>query len=676
MGEIQAVIELWQRGEREAAERALQALREARPDDPDVLGVAADLHAATGRQPEAIAIWRSMADGGTADAVVLRKLGGALLDQGDARGAVAILGRAVTADPANPRGLNNYGLALLRAGEPGQALEQFAACTRLLPGYVLAYFHGGLAHEALGQLLLARDWYERALALDPHLAPARLQLSALLERSDRAAARREADRARESDAINLMTVRRYAEAATTLTELIESGAELPYLEGTRLHCHLQVADWRRYDEHRAAMDSAVAAGRPAILPFSYFVHTDSAAAQQACSRIYTRQAFPALPAVHREPPLAGRIRVAYVSFDFHEHATAYLLAGLLEAHDRSRFEVVAYSYGPDDSSAMRARLARAVDEFVDVRSLSDAEIAETIAARGVHVLIDLKGHTGGARTGIFARRPAPIQINFLGYPGTMGAPYMDYIVADRHVIPATQRHCYDEAVIEMPICYQPNDPARPRPSVAPDRARYGLPDNGLVFGAFNSAYKIAPELFGTWMAILGDHPGSCLWLLDATEDGNRNLRAAAVRHGIAAERLVFAPLVSQVLHLERYRHVDLFLDTWPCNGHTTVSDALWMGVPVVTLTGQAFPGRVATSLLSAVGLGALCATTPGEYRAIVATILADPLRLGSLRSHLRDPAVTAAVFDSQRYGRDLESALVTVVDRYRSGAAVSTLVVG
>jgi protein O-GlcNAc transferase len=676
--ELERIVTLWRSGACPEAERALEALLAAQPHETDALRFRAEIFGATGRTTEAIETWRTLARQHPADAGILRNLGSALLVARAPLEAASVLRAAIDIEPENSRAHNNLGLAQLRVGDLAGAAASLETAVSIEPAYALAHLNLGLAREASGNRAGAQHSYRQALELDPHLSTARFQLSALMRDADASAARREEERALESHALNLMTIRDYAAAIPILTQLLESSAQLNYLEGTLFHCKLQCCDWSAYENTVAALDEQVVRGRPAVLPFSYFVHSDSAARQRQCSQIFAADRHPAQP--RQIPPVLqaenGRITIAYLSFDFYEHATAYLIAGLLEAHDRERFTVLAISYGPDDRSAMRLRLHSAVDEFVSVNSFSDLEVAQLLAEHGVQIAVDLKGFTGGARTGILAQRAAPVQVNFLGYPGTMGAPYIDYIIADRHVIPASDRPHYSEQVVELPHCYQPNDPRRPRPVAAPPRESFGLPPQGFVFCCFNNVYKIAPVIFDAWMELLGAVEDSVLWLLEGPAIALANLRSVARARGVRPDRLVFAPHVSRNQHLPRYLHVDLFLDTWPCNAHTTASDALWMGIPLVTLTGQAFPGRVASSLLHAVGLPELCTTSVAQYTTLALRLARDPQERAALQRHLESVRVHCTLFDSASYCRHLETAYIEMWNRHQRAEPPAPLLIG
>jgi predicted O-linked N-acetylglucosamine transferase (SPINDLY family) len=358
------------------------------------------------------------------------------------------------------------------------------------------------------------------------------------------------------------------------------------------------------------------------------------------------------------------LRLGYVSSDFRDHATSYLLADILERHDRSSFLINAYSIGPDDHSAMRDRIRAGVDRFVDMYGIPSDTIAERIHADGVDILLDLNGYVQNLRPETLALRPAPVQVNYLGYPGTTGAPYMDFIIVDRFVVPPDQAPHFSERLAYLPDCYQPNDRARRIAADTPSRAACALPDTGFVFCAFNQAYKITPTLFDIWMRLLAATPASVLWLLETHPEASANLRATAARAGIDPQRLVFAPRLPLPDHLARHRLADLFLDTLPVNGHTTTSDALWAGLPVLTCAGNTFVSRVAGSLLHAVGLPDLVTFSLEDYEALARDLARDTARLAALRQRLATNRDIAPLFDSARYTRNLEALYHRMWDEY------------
>jgi predicted O-linked N-acetylglucosamine transferase (SPINDLY family) len=346
---------------------------------------------------------------------------------------------------------------------------------------------------------------------------------------------------------------------------------------------------------------------------------------------------------------------------------SFLIAGMLECHDKSRFDVTAISLGPDDGSAIRQRVQAAVTRFVDAKAFSDEQIAQIFRSLEIDIAVNLMGFTGESRTGVFARRPTPIAVNYLGYAGTMGAPYIDYIVADRCVIPEEKQDCYSEKVVYLPHTYQPNDRKREIASRALTRSECNLPQNGFVFCCFNNNFKITPQLFDIWMRLLGRIEGSVLWLFEGNAAVKHNLAREAERRGVAASRVIFARYMKRDEHLARTRLADLFLDTLPHNAHTTASDALWCEVPVLTCVGTTFAGRVATSLLRAVGLDELVTHTLADYEALALHLALHRDELAGLKARLARNRDTAPLFDMPGYTRSLEAAYRTMWQRQQSG---------
>jgi protein O-GlcNAc transferase len=405
-----------------------------------------------------------------------------------------------------------------------------------------------------------------------------------------------------------------------------------------------------------------------VQPFIYQALSQSPADLQACSIIHAARRYPAMTALHRPGKRRpGKIRVGYLSGEFREQATAYLTAGLYECHDKTRFEIIALDNGVSDKSAIRKRLEAAFDRFIDVSRLSDAVAAARIASEEIDILVNLNGYFGERRMGIFAHRPAPVQVNFLGFPATLGAPYIDYIIADRIVIPENERQFYTEQVVTLPDSYQVNDSRRAIAAQTPSRAACGLPESGFVFCSFNQSYKLAPDIFERWMAILKQTRGSVLWLLEGHPVFAGNIRREAEARGVAADRIRFAPFVGNENHLARLKLADLFLDTLPYNAHTTASDALWAGLPLITCRGKAFPGRVAASLLGAVGLSELVTEDLDAYEALAVKLAGDSRALQGLRDRLAENRNRMPLFDTGRFARHLETAYSVMVERHENG---------
>jgi predicted O-linked N-acetylglucosamine transferase (SPINDLY family) len=406
-----------------------------------------------------------------------------------------------------------------------------------------------------------------------------------------------------------------------------------------------------------------------VAPFTLLAYCDDPALHRQCAETFVADRMPERPEpMWRGPPVRhDKIRVAYLSADFHQHATAYLVAELFELHDRARFEIFGLAFDWDDGSAVRRRLVKSFDQFHDVRTRSNQEVARLLHQNEIDIAIDLKGHTGDARLGIFAYRGAPIQASYLGYPGTIGAPFIDYIVGDPVVTPLDHAPFYVEKIVQLPDCYQVNDRKRAIPDETPSRAEAGLPADGFVFCCFNNNYKITAPVFDVWMRLLQAVPGSVLWLLRDNAAAERNLRREAQARGIDPARLVFADRTDLASHLARHRRADLFLDTAPYNAHTTASDALWAGVPLITCRGNAFAGRVGASLLHAVGLGELVTDSLADYEALARRLATDKAQLAGVRQRLADNRLTCRLFDADRFRRHIEAAYSTMWEIWQRG---------
>lgn len=508
-----------------------------------------------------------------------------------------------------------------------------------------------------------------ALAVDPENPPVLGALAASLQRLggfeealavlDRAvqASPRDA-KLLASRATLLLVLNRPAEAARDLEAVMEIDPLHPRLAGDLMWARRQTCDW----DEDAALDMLVKAelklGRLAIAPFAALAIFDIPVLHRRCA---TLAAPPEVsPPEWPRRSAAGRLRIAYLSADLHEHATARLLAGVLEAHDRTKFEIFAVSYGPEVPGPMRERLKAACEHWIEARALSDAAIAARCRELGIDIAVDLKGYTQDGRPGILAHRAAPVQVSWLGYPGTLGA-HADVVLADAVTIPPGAEGDWSEAVVRLPF-YQPNDGLGPVPP-PPSRAEAGLPDGAFVFGCFNNPAKITPEVFAAWMAILKAAPDSVLWLYAGAPGAADNLRAHAAKAGIAPERLVFAAPAPHEAHLARHALADLMLDTWPYGAHTTASDALRMGVPLLTLPGQSFASRVGASLLTALRLPELIARTSADYVAKALALAGDPAALQVLKDRARTAARTSGVFDPTAFARSLEAALEGMAKR-------------
>jgi protein O-GlcNAc transferase len=567
-----------------------------------------------------------------------------LQQQAQPEEALAAYGQAIELRRDYTDAINNAGIVLVELGRTGDAIELYRQLLERMPAHADACNNMGtalLAEVRAGEALMA---FEQALTHKPDFPEAFYNLgSARRELGDLAgaiAAYRNALRLRPG----------YAEAFSQL-----------------MYHRAQACEWDDFDADQEKLVGMVGQG-VRVPPFYLFSTPASASDQLLCARQWIGPIRTPPKAVFHHEPFAEnrRIRLGYLSGDFHQHATARLMAELFERHDRDRFEVLAYSYGPDDNSPMRARLVSAFDRLIDLRTLSHREAARSIHADKVDILIDLKGYTHHARPAISAYRPAPVQVSYLGYPATMGADFIDYILVDPFVVPASQQPFFRERLVHLPGSYQVNDRRREMATPA-SRQDCGLPSEGLVFCSFNNSYKIAPAFFDIWMRLLQSVPGSVLWLLEANDLVKGNLRSQAERRGVDSSRLIFAPLVPSAEHLGRHRHADLFLDTLPCNAHTTASDALWAGLPVLTCSGDTFAGRIAGSLLTAVGLPELVTGSLEEYEQTALALARSPQRLAALRQKLEKDRNTSALFDLPKLTGNIEAAYARMWQTWLSG---------
>jgi predicted O-linked N-acetylglucosamine transferase (SPINDLY family) len=597
-----------------------------------------------GRLEEAVASYARALALSPNDADALRNQGSALFQSGALAAAADSYRRALRLDPADAQAHNGLGLVLVLAGEPAAALESFEHAVAADPGHTQAHFHLGNMLRERGQLERALESYDRALAARPDHAETYNYRGVVLHELGRA-----------------------QESLASYTRALQLSPTMPGLHGVWLGAKMQVCDWNGLD----AEISRLTANADGATPFCTLTLVDSPAVQRRAAGSWAERTLPAsrpLPPVRRRER-GGRIRVGYYSADFYRHATVILAVELFAGHDRSKFETVAFRFGSHPDDDVTHSLRGAFDRFIDVRERSDLDIARLSRELGIDIAVDLKGFTQHGRWGIFAHRAAPLQINYLGFPGTMGAPYIDYLVADRILIPEDARRHYAEKIVYLPDSYQVNGRGRRMAERCWSRAQLGLPIQGFVFACFNNVYKITPEMFDVWMRVLARVEGSVLWLMDGGEVAAANLRVAAAARGVDAARLVFAPRMRLPEHLARHRAADLFIDTLPCNAHTTASDALWAGLPVVTQAGESFASRVAASLLTAVGLPELVTTSAAEYESLLVSLAMDPARLAQVRARLEHNRLHGPLFDVQRYTRKLENAYEQMYERAQAGLA-------
>jgi protein O-GlcNAc transferase len=604
------------------------------------------------------------------DAMVNR--GVVLQRQLDFEAAVSAFQSALKMRPDMAVAHDNLAKVLLLQGKLEDARSHALAAVRASPDLVAAQERLASANLALGRFKEAIIALEQVMKAEPDNGEAAAVLAeALLQMGDLNGAESAALRAVSlkpsavgaySALAEIYTVRNELDRGIeTLTAGVAQTADEGLL-GSLAFALRRICDWDRWEPTWSQLEHALVESAGRISPFSLLCEPTTPAQQLLAAHRWSENHSVVIAGSTTPSPRAldgTRLRIGYLSSDFHEHATAYLLVEVLELHDRARFEVFAYSYGPEDHSPMRSRLREACEHFVDIAREPDDIAARHIRNDNIDILIDLKGYTLGARTSLLARRLAPIQMSWIGYPGTMGAPFVDYLIADPFVVRAADESAYSEQVLRLPHCYQPNDSKRTIDTPL-SRTAYGLPPDAYVFCCFNQAYKITPEVFACWMDLLRTIPGSVLWLLEDNRWAAENLRDVAVEHGIASERLIFAPRLALSQHLARYRVADLALDTFPYTSHTTASDALWAGCVLVSLCGDTFAARVSGSILAACNLPELITGSLDEYKRLALRLAQDEPFRNAMRTRLTSERGTSPLFDSGMLTRHLESLLLNV----------------
>ena len=577
-------------------------------------------------------------------AAALDARGNALMSLSRVAEALESFERASKADPRSAPIRNNRGHALMKLRRHAEALETFDRAIQLDPKFAGALNNRGNVLMALGRTDEALKSFDKAIAADP---------DALDTLANRAAA--------------AMTVQRYDTAIADYEKVVAREPDYPYAPGNLLFSKLQNCDWSSFDELTAKVREGIRVGKRAALPFTAVAISSNPVEQLKAAQTWLADVrLPTgTPAIRKHEH--HKIRLGYLSADFHDHPVSALMAELFERHDRSKFEVEAFAFGPDDGSAMRARLRKGFDAFHDVRMLDDAAVAKRIGELQIDIAIDLMGFTENCRPGILSQRAAPVQALYLGFPATTGSDFIDYIIADKNVLPETQQANFSECVAYLPDSFMIGDATR-HIGAMPSRTDAGLPERGLVFCCFNSRYKITPPVFDIWMRLLKAVDGSVLWLSGGNPASMDNLLREAQARGVSPERLVFARRVEKLSdHLARHRLADLFLDTLPYNAHSTANDALWADLPVLTCTGETFASRVAASLLRAAGLPVPVTNSLADYEALALKLARDPAALKAIKDKLAANRMATPLFDSDRFRKNIEAAYEQMWQRHLCG---------
>ena len=588
--------------------------------------------------------------------------------------------KAIKIQPGFADAYFNYGNVFRKLKRHNDAVECFLNALTIMPNNFKAYCNLGASLVELERVKDAEDCYRKAISINPNYAEAHYNLANVLKKLKR---HQEALQSFDvAISLNHSLVEAHSNRGTLLAELKQLDAavvsyenalviepDLDFVFGQMLHLKMKQCDWSNFAEMTAAYIGGIAEQKKIMPPFAALGLIDYPALHLLCSKIFTKNKYPKTTSYSNFKNInqIKKIRIGYFSADFHSHATMHLMVQMFELHNQNKFEIYGFSFGPNIQDEMRARVSNACYKFFDVSAASDIEIARMSRDCGIDIAIDLKGHTQDAKTGIFAEGAAPIQISYLGYPGTMGAEYIDYIIADEVVIPKECQAYYSEKVIYLPHCYQVNDSNRKISSRKFSKEELGLPDAGFIFCCFNNNYKITPEMFDSWMRILHSVEGSVLWLLEDNEFASSNLRLEARSKGISSERLIFASRMPADEHLARHQFADLFLDTYPYNAHTTASDSLWAGLPVLTLMGESFVTRVAASLLNTLKLPELITHSLAAYETRAIELAMHTTQLDVIKKKLSDSILSSPLFDTKTFSRYFEDAFRAAYSRHQDG---------
>lgn len=665
-------------GKVDKAERLYRLILSQLPDHAGALSHLGVIARDRGLLDEALDLLRRAATIDRTNAAIQVNLSGALRALGFLDQAIATSCYAVELAPDSKEAFINLGNLLMDAKRPADAAIAFARVLPLGKADANLYARLALALIEAGRVEDAANAYELALDLAPQSADLHVQLAEAMIRLNRHPQALEAlKRALRFEPDHRVALRllaslleQHGQSFEALAILLRLEAMMPdnlSIQFEALHLRRYLCDWRSGSlDGTKPFDAELH-----YSPFKVLALGGTPAQQKRYADRWARRFFDSgsvrlWSAADDRTSRGERIRIAYLSSDFYEHATTYLISELIERHDRSRFEVAAYSYGTSEKGAAGERIAMAFDRFVDIASMPNAASARAIHADGIDILIDLKGYTKDSRSDILAWRPAPVQVNYLGYPGTLGDGLADYIIADNVIAPMADQPYFSERIVQLPHCYQPNDTKRPI-ATPPSRAACGLPEGAFVFCSFNNSYKLTPQIFDVWMRLLAALPRSVLWLFAPNRHVAGNLRREAVARGVDPDRLIFAPHLTLAEHLGRHAHADLFLDSLPVNAHTTASDALWAGLPVLTMPGNSFVGRVAASLNRAVGLSELVAGSVEEYEALAIRLATEPGLLAGYRDRLACYRRTSPLFDIARYTRNIEAAYERMMEIHRAG---------
>ncbi len=533
-----------------------------------------------------------------------------------------------------------------------EAINSFDKAININPNITRAYHNKGFILHELGNLELAIENYNKAIKLDPNFVPSH-----------------------NNKGFAFHQLKKFSESLKSYEKAFEINPNFNFLLGKIIHSKRYFCNWESHEKNLIDLENKLKENRPACLPFATLSLYDSPLLQQKSAKIFIKETFSHKKNYNSifKTQKNKKIRVGYYSSDFYNHAMSFLLAKMFELHDKSKFEIIAFYFGPKKNDQMNKRIKNAFTEFIEVNSKTDKEIAELSKKLNIDIAVDLMCYTTNARIGIFSERCAPIQINYLGYPGTSGTDFIDYIIADKILIPKENQKFYSEKIIYLPNTYQVRDSTQKISSQIYKRKDFGLPEKKFVFCCFNQNYKITPDVYDIWMRLLKKIDGSVLWLIKNSKEGADNLKKEAHKRGVDPNRIIFAEKISQPDHLARHKLADLFIDTFPYTAHTTCSDSLWSGLPVITRIGKSFASRVGASVLSAIGLEELITKTEKEYEDLITQFATKPEFLNKIKKKLEKNKNKEPLFNTKLFTSHIEKAYIKIYNNYQSDLSVKNI---
>jgi predicted O-linked N-acetylglucosamine transferase (SPINDLY family) len=673
-------LEHFQSGRLSEADALAQDVLSSSPNEVDALHLRGVVAGLQDRHADAESFFRGAILLDMTNPQIYFNLAKSLTEQSQPANALEYYEKSLKLNPKNEKVWLNYGVCLFLVNDFWSALRAFDETLLINPQSAEALMNKGNCLRELKRFDESRFCHERAIELQPTSGDVWSNFGVLLntlKHHDEAL-----ECYRKATHFNPLLAEAWSNRGAALNDLGQTEEALasykrafeikpnaPYIQGELFHSQMRLCQWDDFDLGCRRIRAALLRGDRVSNPFAVLGFLDDPALQKLCAQIYSDNNLKtqAPPDLRRNEEGNNRIRLGYFSMDFREHPVAYLIDDVISHHDRSNFEVYAFSFDIGLGDSMTEKFKKSFDMFFNVANLSDEETVQLARGYQIDIAIDLGGYTQDARTQIFANRIAPIQISYLGFPGTMGTSCIDYLVGDEVVIHEGNRQHFSEKIIFMPDSFQANPNSRPYGLPNSSRMNYGLPERGFIFCCLNNTWKITPRVFEAWARILSLVPESILWLYVGNDAARKNLRAKLKALGIEPERLVFSEKVSRARYFDQYRFADLFLDTLPYNGGTTASDALWMGLPVLTVQGDSFAARMASSLLCALDLSELVTCSLSEYEEVAVALAKNPIKLSAIKMKLLANKLTHSLFDPKIFTKNLESSYQAVINRHRSG---------